>query len=112
MKCIHTQFGYRQKDEVIEISLTHSADVRLMDSASLSRYRGGRNCRYDGAIAKRSPIKLAVPNTGSWYVAVDAQGLRSRTRASVLILHYPLPLPALEETRLSAVCNTRSEAGK
>lgn len=110
MKCIHTQFGYRQKGKVIEISLTHSTDVRLMVSASLSRYRAGRNCRYDGAIAKRSPTKLAIPNAGSWYVAVDAQDLRNMTRASALILRCTMP--ALEETLLSAVCNTGSEAGK
>ncbi|WP_363184596.1 DUF1883 domain-containing protein [uncultured Thiocystis sp.] len=109
-KCIHADLGYRQKGEIVDISLANGTNMRLMDSARSPRYRGGGNHRYYGGLAKRSPTKLATSNAAIWHVTVDAQGLRSRTRASVLILHYPLP--ALEETRLSAVCNAGSEAGK
>ncbi|MBK1718117.1 hypothetical protein CKO27_10755 [Thiocystis violacea] len=110
MKFIHTDLVYRQKGEIVEISLANGANVRLMDSARFPRYRAGHDHRYYGGLAKRSPINLAISNAWSWHVAVDAQGLRSRTRASILILHYPLP--ALEETPWSAVCNAGSEAGK
>ena len=110
MKFIHTDLGHRQKGEIVEISLTSGANVRLMDSANFSRYKAGRDHRYYGGLAKRTPIKLAISNAWSWHVAVDALGLRCRTRASILILHYPLP--ALEKTLLSAVCNAGSEAGK
>ena len=110
MKCIHADLDYRQKGEIVEISSANGTNVRLMDSARFPRCRAGRNHRYYGGLAKRSPIKLAIANTGSWHIAVDAQGLRSSTRASVLILHFPMP--ALEERLLSAVCNTGSEAEK
>ena len=110
MKCIHAELGYRQKGEIVEISLANGANMRLMDSARSPRYRGGGNYRYDGGLAKRSTTKLATSNTGIWHVTVDAQGLRSRTRASVLILHDLLP--TLKERLSSAVCNAGNEGGK
>ncbi|HGG6428063.1 TPA: DUF1883 domain-containing protein [Salmonella enterica subsp. enterica serovar Kottbus] len=29
-----------------------------------------------GGLAKRSPIRLQIPSSGHWHIAVDMQGLR------------------------------------
>jgi len=101
MQFIHTDLGYRQRGEIVEVTLTSGANVRLMDSSNFSSYKNGRRHRYYGGIAKRSPIRLAIPNSGHWHVAVDMQGLRGSTRASVRVL--PGPLPEIREAPLSTV---------
>lgn len=101
MQFIHTDLGYRQRGEIVEVTLTSGANVRLMDSSNFSSYKNGRNHRYYGGLVKRSPLRLAIPNSGHWHVAVDMQGLRGSTRASVRVI--PGPLPEIREVPLSTV---------
>ncbi len=56
MKFIHTDLGQRKRGEIVEITLTRGANVRLMDSSNFSNYKNGRRHRYIGGSAKRSPI--------------------------------------------------------
>ena len=83
--------GQCQRGEVVEVSLTNGANVRLMRSSDLSSYKRGRRHRYIGGLARKSPVRLQVPNSGHWYVAVDMNGLRGTTRASVRKLPGVLP---------------------
>lgn len=57
--------------------------------------------RFYGGLAKRSPARIAVPNSGHWYVAIDMQGLRGSTNASVRVV--PGALPEIQERPLSEV---------
>jgi hypothetical protein len=98
---IHTDLGFRQRGEIVEITLTSGANVRLMDSSNFSSYKSGRQHRYHGGLFKRSPIRLVIPSSGHWHVAVDMQGLRGGTRASVRVL--PGPLPEIRDAPLSSV---------
>jgi hypothetical protein len=72
-----------------------------MTSSEFSNYKSGRSHRYVGGLAKQSPLRLQIPNSGHWYVAVDMQGLRGSTRASVRTL--PGMLPAIREAPLASV---------
>lgn len=101
MKFIHNDLGQRKRGEIVEVTLTSGANVRLMNSSDFSNYRNGRQHRYIGGLAKRSPIRLQIPNSGHWHVAIDMQGLKGSTRASVRIL--PGALPELREAPLSSV---------
>lgn len=102
MKFIHYDLGYRERGEVVEVSLSGSAaNVRLMDSSNFSSYRSGRSHRYHGGLAGRSPIHLQIPNSGNWHVTVDMQGLRGSTNASIRFL--PRALPPLQEAPLATV---------
>lgn len=101
MQFIHTDLGYKQRGEIVEITLTSGANVRLMDSSNFSNYKNGRKHKFYGGLAKQSPIRLAIPSTGYWHVAVDMQGLRGSTRASVRML--PGPLPEIRQVPLSDV---------
>jgi len=98
---IHTDLGYRQRGEIVEVTLSSGANVRLMDSSNFSSYKSGRSHRYAGGLARRSPVRLAIPHSGHWHVAVDMQGLRGSTRAGVRVL--PGPLPEIREAPLSSV---------
>ncbi|OBU38323.1 DUF1883 domain-containing protein [Photobacterium phosphoreum] len=101
MQFIHTDLGSRSKGEIVEISLTNGANVRLMDSSNFNAYKNGRKHRYFGGLAKRSPLQLTIPNSGRWHIIVDMQGLRGGTKSSVRVL--PVPLPAYREKPLSEV---------
>jgi len=102
MNFVKHDLGYRSGGEIVEITLSGSAaNVRLMDSSNLGNYSNGRQHRYYGGLAKQSPVRLQIPHSGSWYVAVDMQGLRGSVRSSARIL--PGPLPELRQAPLSSV---------
>ncbi|TXH65373.1 MAG: DUF1883 domain-containing protein [Lysobacteraceae bacterium] len=101
MQFIHNDLGQRKRGEIVEVTLTSGANVRLMDSSNFSNYKNGRQHRYYGGLAKQSPIRLQIPNSGHWHVAIDMQGLVGSTRASVRML--PMPLPEIREAPLSSV---------
>jgi len=98
---IHTDLGQRKRGEIVEVTLTSGANVRLMDSSNFNSYKNGRRHRYTGGLAKRSPLRLQIPSSGHWHVAVDMQGLRGSTKASVRVL--PGALPDIQERPLSEV---------
>lgn len=84
---IQHDLGRRRSGEVVEITLSgNAANVRLMDSANFSSYRNGRQHRYVGGLAKRSPVRLRIPHSGRWLVAVDMLGLRGHVRSSARVL--------------------------
>lgn len=62
MQFIHTDLGYRQRGEIVEVTLSSGANVRLMDSSNFSSYKSGRSHRYAGGLARRSPVRLAIPH--------------------------------------------------
>jgi Domain of unknown function (DUF1883) len=73
---IHNDLGQRKRGEIVEITLTNGANVRLMDSSNLNSYKNGRRHNYIGGLAKRSPVRLQIPSSGHWHVAVDYAGFK------------------------------------
>jgi hypothetical protein len=102
MQFVHHDLGQRDSGDIVEITLQgNAANVRLMDSSNFQSYRNGRNYRCYGGLAKQSPVRLQIPNSGHWHVAVDLQGMRGNVKSSARIL--PRPMPVLRETPLSSV---------
>ena len=101
MNFLHFDLGNVDRGQIVEITLTSGANVRLMTSSEFSNYKNGRRHSFIGGLAKQSPVRLQVPNSGHWYVAVDMQGLRGSTRASVRTL--PGMLPEIREAPLASV---------
>lgn len=101
MNFLQFDLGQRKSGEIVEVSLTSGANVRLMTSSEFSNYRSGRRHNYIGGLARRSPVRLQIPRSGRWLVAVDMQGLRGSTNASVKVV--PGALPELREAPLSSV---------
>ena len=101
MKFIYNDLGQRKKGEIVEVTLSGAANVRLMNSSNYSSYKNGRDHRYVGGLAKQTPVRLSIPNSGRWYVTVDMQGLVGSVKASFRTL--PNPLPDLKEVPLSSI---------
>ena len=102
MKFTHYDLGYRERGEIAEVVLSgNAANVRLLDGSNFSSYRNGRKHRYFGGRATQSPVRLAIPRSGHWHIAIDMQGLRGSVKSSLRIV--PSPLPPIREAPLSSV---------
>jgi hypothetical protein len=82
---VHNDLGWLQAGQVVEVTLANAANVRLMDQGNFSNYRRGGQHRYYGGHAQRSPVRLQVPNSGHWHVAIDLGGHSGTIRSSVRV---------------------------
>lgn len=102
MQFIHHDLGYRRGGEIVQITLSgNAANVRLMDSSNYNSYKNGQPHRYHGGLATKSSVNLQIPHAGTWYVAVDMQGLAGNVRSLARML--PGPLPQIREAPLSSI---------
>ncbi len=114
MNFVHSDLGSRQAGDVVEVTLSGSAaNVRLLDSGNFQNYRSGRAHRYVGGLAQQSPVRLVIPSSGTWHVAVDMQGLRGTTRASFRVIPATAlrPLPPIRQSapQLRAIASNLAE---
>lgn len=104
MKFQHYDLGHRQAGEIVQITLSGTAaNVQLMDSSNFSNYRAGRRYRYTGGHATRSPVRLQIPRSGHWHVAIDLGGYAGTLRSPVNVLLGPHRLPTIQEPPLLSV---------
>jgi hypothetical protein len=99
---IQFDLGHLSRGDVVEVTLRgKAANVRLLDSSNFNSYRRGGQHRYYGGLAQRSPVRIEVPTSGRWHVAVDMQGLAGNTNAAVRVIPGQAlrPLPPIREQR-------------
>ena len=104
MDFIHSDLGYQERGSVVEVTLSGSAaNVRLLDNSNFQNYRNGRHHNFSGGLVRRSPARIPIPHSGHWHVAVDMQGLRGQTRASIRVIPASVltPLPEYSPRSLS-----------
>lgn len=63
MNFLQYDLGNRKRGEIVEVTLTSGANVRLMTSSEFSNYKSGRRHRFIGGLAKRSPVNLQILNS-------------------------------------------------
>jgi len=88
MKFLHTDVGLRQAGDVVEVTISSVANVRLMDTNNFNYYKNGMKHIYTGGLARESPIRLTVPTFGHWHVAIDINGVEGSNglKAGVKVL--------------------------
>lgn len=92
MEFSYYDMGRLKRGETVEVVLSGSAaNVLLLDSSNYSRFKAGREHRYYGGLAKRSPVYLGVPHDGHWYVVIHLAGLRGSVRHNARVLPGALP---------------------
>lgn len=102
MKFSYYDLGSHSGGEIVEVTLSgNAANVSLVDSSNFSSFKYGRNYRYFGGHATRSPVRLQVPSSGHWYLVIDLGGYTGSVRHSMRIL--PGRLQPMGETPLSSV---------
>lgn len=100
MEHLYYDLGQQKKGAVAVVTLDKQANVRLMTGSNYRAFKSGRQSRFHGGLAKRSPARLAIPSNDHWYVVIDFGGLPGQVRASVQV-EQPPPglLPPLREQR-------------
>lgn len=83
---VQHNLGKRSGGDIVELTLSHSANVRLLDSSNFQKYRNGRRHVFYGGFCERSPVRISIPNSGHWYVAVDSGGYAGTVGSSVRVL--------------------------
>ncbi|MDR3331152.1 MAG: DUF1883 domain-containing protein [Synergistaceae bacterium] len=71
MKFVAFNLGARKKNEVVEVTLSSRAYVRLIDDDNFSLYKTGGKYSFFGGIVRFSPYHIAIPRDGNWHIAVD-----------------------------------------
>ncbi len=86
MQFIKHELGEMSGGEIVEVTLTNAAYVRLMDSANFRNYRSGQRHKSYGGHFESTPVRLEIPNSGYWFVAVDLAGYAGKVGSSARIL--------------------------
>lgn len=73
-------------ENVVQVNLTGTANVRLLDPMNFAKYRLGKSCTATAGPETVGPVKFVPPFKGKWHVVVDLEGQSAPVRASVDIL--------------------------
>jgi hypothetical protein len=102
MNFTHYDLGNLNKGRIVEIVLQgNAANVQLLDSSNFNSYKNGRQYRYIGGLAKKSPIHLQTTHSSHWHITIDLRGLRGNVRSMVRVL--PTALPTINQQPLSSI---------
>jgi hypothetical protein len=101
VKYLHSDLGNRSRGDVLVVTLTRGANVRLLDSSNFSKYKQGKEHRFHGGRATKSPVQIPIPRSGRWHAVVDMQGLKGATQAGFKVFNGAAlkPLPPIREPR-------------
>lgn len=85
----HYDLKAQRAGAVIEVTLSAVNNVRLMTASNFQRFRETLDFKYLGGIAKKSPIRLTVPESGHWHLIVDMEGHHGLADSSVKMIASP-----------------------
>lgn len=74
MRFNYYDLNYLDGGEIIEVTLSASANVCLLDSYNFHNYKNGQSFDCWGGHVKISPYELVIPYAGHWYVTIDLGG--------------------------------------
>jgi Domain of unknown function (DUF1883) len=85
----HYDISEQRAGTVIEITLSAVANVRLMTSGNFQRFTETLKHQFIGGVAKKSPIRLSIPENGHWHLVVDMEGHNGLAESSVKLIDKP-----------------------
>jgi hypothetical protein len=106
MQHVKSDLGTVQRGSTVVVTLDTQANVLLLDSSNYRTYVNGGQFRYYGGLAKTSPMRIPVPSTGHWFIAIDLGGGSGNIRSSVVV--EPPPRGNLPTYRNPAVQSVSS----
>lgn len=88
---------YDLKDQragtIIEVTLSAVNNVRLMTPGNLQRFKETLDYKFLGGVAKKSPLKIAIPESGHWHLIVDMEGHHGLAESKVKMIAAPAAQP-------------------
>lgn len=86
IKFTHYDLKQLRAGLTVEITLSAVANVRLMTAPNFAAYKQAMKHQFIGGVAKKSPIKLTIPQAGHWHVVVDMEGHHGHAELSIRII--------------------------
>ena len=93
----HYDLMEQRAGTVIEVTLNAIANVRLLSPANFERFTEVLKHQFLGGVAKKSPIRLTIPESGHWHLVVDMEGHKGLAESSVKIVDKA-PAPRMQKT--------------
>jgi hypothetical protein len=85
----HYDLKLQRAGTAVEVTLNGVNNVRLMTAVNFQRFTERLDFKFIGGVAKRSPIRLVVPENGHWHVIVDMEGHHGLAESAVKVLAVP-----------------------
>ncbi|MCJ8520661.1 hypothetical protein ABID21_003874 [Pseudorhizobium tarimense] len=85
----HYDLKGQRAGTVIEVTLNAVNNVRLMTAGNFQRFKELLDFTYVGGVAKRSPVRLVVPEDGHWHLIVDMEGHNGMADSAVKVTPPP-----------------------
>ena len=87
MKFTHYDLKMCTQGQIVEVSLSgNAANVQLLDSSNLQKYKNGRQYQYFGGHMTTSISQIPIPHNGHWHVVVDLGGGGGSVKSSVRVI--------------------------
>ncbi len=72
--------------DVIRVSLSGPANVRLLDTLNYYKYSAGKSFQSSGESTRETSAHFKAPHKAQWHVVVDLKGHDNDVRAYVDVL--------------------------
>lgn len=88
----HYDLKSQRAGTAIEVTLSAVNNIRLMNAANYQRFTERLDFKYAGGVARKSPVRLVIPENGHWHLIVDTEGHHGLAESSVKLI----PAPAMQ----------------
>ena len=85
----HYDLKPQRAGTIIEVTLNGVHNVRLMTAANYQRFTEQLDFKFVAGVAKKSPLRIAVPENGHWHLVVDMEGHHALAESSVRLVAAP-----------------------
>lgn len=82
----HYDLKQQRAGVTVEITLSAVANVRLMTPNNFQLYTETLKHQFVGGVARKSPIRLTIPQSGHWHLIVDMEGHHGHCISSIRIV--------------------------
>lgn len=76
---------------VIEVSLNAVNNIKLMTPPNFQRFKELLDYKFLGGVAKKSPVRFTIPETGHWHLVIDSDGHAALAESSVKMIGATVP---------------------
>lgn len=85
----HYDLHEQRAGTIVDVTLNAVNNVRLMTGVNFTRFKETLDFKYVGGVAKKSPIRMIIPETGHWHLIVDGEGHHGLAGSSVKVVAPP-----------------------
>ena len=89
----HYDLKEQRAGTIIEVTLSAVNNVRLMTPTNFQRFKETLDYKFLGGVAKKSPLKIVIPESGHWHMIVDMEGHHGLAESKVKMIAGPAAAP-------------------